>query len=192
MQRPTTKSKKIKARAFDPDPDAPAQCCDYPGCSETAGYRAPRGRDALRSYYWFCLEHVRQYNAKWDYYRGMTPGQIEMQLRADTSWQRPSWKLGNIGGRVTIDDLHDPLEILRQRGKRAAQERATRLAPTNLRAHLAQLDLSCPTTLEEVKSRYRLLARRHHPDTNASDEKAAERFKAIGSAYRALRAHFSS
>ncbi|QDH14608.1 molecular chaperone DnaJ [Oecophyllibacter saccharovorans] len=189
MQRPTSKS---RARAFAPDPDAPSQTCDHPGCEEAAGYRAPRARSALRSYYWFCLDHVRQYNARWDYYKGMTPGQIEAQMRADTSWQRPSWKLGNMGGHVSLDDLTDPLEILRQHGRRTAETRAAKLAPAHLRDALARLDLSWPATFEEVKARYRLLARKHHPDTNAGNAKAAERFKAIGAAYRTLRDHFTT
>ncbi|MXV44587.1 DnaJ domain-containing protein [Saccharibacter sp. 17.LH.SD] len=189
--------KMSRPRAFDPDPDAPETCCDHPDCTLPAGYRAPRGRDNLRSYYWFCLQHVREYNAKWDYYRGMTPGQIENHLRADTSWQRPSWKLGNMGGAgrasFTVDDLHDPLDILKARRAHPSHEAPPRQhAPEPLRQPLALLDLGWPTTLDDVKSRYRALARRYHPDANKGDPRAEERFKTIGSAYATLRAHFTS
>ncbi len=193
MQRKT-----FKHRAFDPDPDAPQQCCDHPECDLPAGYRAPRGRDNLRSYYWFCLEHVRQYNANWDYYRGMTPGQIESHLRADVSWQRPSWKMGSSTSdsskkSFTIDDLHDPLDILRGRKGRTDHKAETRkAAPESLRQPLAQLNLDWPTTIEVVKTRYRVLARRYHPDTNQDDPKAEERFKVIGTAYTALKEYFTN
>ncbi|WP_018979623.1 J domain-containing protein [Saccharibacter floricola] len=192
MQRRTSKT-----RAFDPDPDAPNQSCDHPDCDQPAGYRAPRGRDNLRSYYWFCLQHVRQYNANWDYYRGMTPGQIENHLRADTSWQRPSWKLGAMTGSArssfTVDDLQDPLDILNARRTHPTQESPPRQqAPEALRQPLALLDLGWPTTLEDVKTRYRALARRYHPDANKDDPRAEERFKTIASAYATLRSHFTS
>ncbi|GFE96434.1 MULTISPECIES: J domain-containing protein [unclassified Gluconobacter] len=197
MQRKSTRH-----RAFDPDPEAPDQTCDHPGCAEPAGYRAPRGRDALRSYFWFCLQHVRDYNARWDFYRGMTPAQIEAQLRADTSWQRPSWKLGTGTAQkaeFNEEDVLDPLDILgasrrdrAQRAKDSARQRAAADGPPEpLRLPLATLDLTWPVSLDDVKSRYRALARRHHPDANIGDKQAEERFKAIGSAYAVLKTHFS-
>ncbi|QEH97452.1 J domain-containing protein [Gluconobacter thailandicus] len=197
MQRKSTRH-----RAFDPDPEAPDQTCDHPGCMERAGYRAPRGREALRSYFWFCLDHVREYNSRWDFYRGMTPGQIEAHLRADTSWQRPSWKLGTgtaNKAEFNEEDILDPLDILgasrRNRAERAKETTRQRAAasgpPEPLRQPLATLDLSWPVSLDEVKTRYRALARRHHPDANIGDQKAEERFKAIGSAYAVLKTHFS-
>ena len=72
--------RNTRHRAFDPDPDAPPQCCDAPGCEKEAGYRAPRSRTTLNDYFWFCLEHVREYNARWDYYKGMSSAQIEAQM----------------------------------------------------------------------------------------------------------------
>ncbi|MGC5747801.1 DnaJ domain-containing protein [Gluconobacter sp. NFX36] len=197
MQRKSTRH-----RAFDPDPEAPDQICDHPGCTERAGYRAPRGRDALRSYFWFCLDHVREYNSRWDFYRGMTPGQIEAHLRADTSWQRPSWKLGTgtaNKAEFNEEDILDPLDILgasrrnrAERAKESARQRAAASGPPEpLRQPLATLDLSWPVSLDDVKTRYRALARRHHPDANIGDQKAEERFKAIGAAYSVLKTHFS-
>lgn len=197
MQRKSTRH-----RAFDPDPEAPDQTCDHPGCTERAGYRAPRGRDALRSYFWFCLDHVREYNSRWDFYRGMTPGQIEAHLRADTSWQRPSWKLGTgtaNKAEFNEEDILDPLDILgasrrnrAERAKETARQRAAASGPPEpLRQPLATLDLSWPVSLDDVKTRYRALARRHHPDANIGDQKAEERFKAIGAAYSVLKTHFS-
>ncbi len=82
-----------KPKAYDPDPEAPGQPCDAPGCLNHGEYRAPKSRTNLRAFYWFCLEHVREYNASWDFYKGMSPGEIEQQVRADTHWQRPTWPL---------------------------------------------------------------------------------------------------
>ena len=43
-------------------------------------------------------------------------------------------------------------------------------------------------TLDEVKTRYKELAKRHHPDANGGDRAAEERLKTINLAYAALRA----
>ncbi|GBQ22633.1 molecular chaperone DnaJ [Tanticharoenia sakaeratensis NBRC 103193] len=169
-----------------------------PGCDQPAGYRAPRGRDALNQYFWFCLEHVREYNAKWDYYKGMTPGQIEAHIRADTSWQRPTWRLGNRGGAVfDEDEVLDPLDILGAgRQQRADQARAREAgrprAPEPLRQPLDTLGLGWPLSLDELKSRYKSLARQHHPDANGGDRAAEERLKEINVAYTAVRAHLAT
>ena len=163
-----------------------------PDCCNQGEYRAPKSRVALNDYWWFCLEHVRAYNASWDFYKGMTPGQIEAQLRADTSWQRPSWPLGRIGAANAWeqDALHDPLRILAAGGVNQGSARprnAADQAPTELREPMATLGLSWPTTLDQVKTRYKELAKRHHPDANGGDKAAEERLKTINLAYAALR-----
>jgi len=43
-------------------------------------------------------------------------------------------------------------------------------------------------SLEEVRRRYRLLARRHHPDLNPDDPEAAARFRLIAAAFEAIQA----
>ena len=51
--------------------------CDSPGCDALGEHRAPRSRDSLNHYYWFCLEHVRAYNARWNFYAGLSQAEIE-------------------------------------------------------------------------------------------------------------------
>ena len=53
-----------------------------PGCGAQGEYRAPKSRQNLQEYWWFCLEHVRAYNGSWDFYKGMSPGQIEAHMRS--------------------------------------------------------------------------------------------------------------
>jgi hypothetical protein len=177
-----------RTRAYAPDPAAPGRHCDMPGCELAGGYRAPKSRFALNEYFWFCLDHVRAYNASWDFYKGMSPGQIEAQLRADTSWQRPTWPLGHNGAAGHLDEeaLRDPLHILAT-GRAAPPRRPQLETPPELREPLAALGLEWPLSLETLKSRYKELAKRHHPDANNGDRAAEERIKTINLAYAALR-----
>ncbi|MCX8506165.1 MAG: molecular chaperone DnaJ [Alphaproteobacteria bacterium] len=72
--------------------------CDHPECGEEGKFPAPQSRQRLREYYWFCLDHVRDYNRKWDYYAGMKPEEIELELISDITWNRPSWAFGMAPG----------------------------------------------------------------------------------------------
>ncbi len=167
-----------------------------PGCAALGEYRAPRSRDAVNEYRWFCLEHVRAYNATWDFYKGMSPGQIEQHLRADTYGRRPTWPMGQGGGRidpVRLDPemLRDPLQLL-SAARHAERIRRRNDAPPELREPLAVLGLAWPTTMVVLKSRYKELAKRHHPDANLGDRAAEERIKLINLAYAAVRTRLAA
>jgi hypothetical protein len=178
-----------RARAYAPDPAAPGRSCDMPGCEALGEYRAPKSRRHLNDYHWFCLEHVRAYNSTWDYYKGMSPGEIEAQLRSDTSWQRPSWPLGRLGSASAWDEqlVRDPMRLLAAGRVKRGASRAPEHTPPELREPLATLGLSWPTTLAAVKTRYKELTKRHHPDANGGDRAAEERLKTINLAYAAVR-----
>jgi hypothetical protein len=176
--------------SFQPqtDPRQPPKACEWPGCDRPGEFRAPRDR-SLREYRWFCLEHVREYNAGWDFYRGMAASDIESALRADTGWQRPTWPLGRLGGaRLDPERVADPLGILRDthlHKKRTEPKRQE--APPELRAALGVLELSWPLDPATLKARWKELAKRFHPDANGGDRRAEDKLKDINQAYSLLR-----
>ncbi|HYZ64063.1 MAG TPA: J domain-containing protein [Acetobacteraceae bacterium] len=180
-----------RPRAYAPDPDAPGRLCDHAGCALAGEYRAPKSRIELNRYHWFCLEHVRAYNASWDYYKGMTPGQIEQQTRLDTGWQRPTWPLGSLG-RNGVDEsrMRDPLGLFAD--GRAAREQLRANVPHELRDPVKTLGLEWPVSMEVLKARYKELAKRHHPDANGGDRAAEERLKLINLAYAAVRHYLTT
>jgi hypothetical protein len=178
-----------KPKAYDPDPEAPGQPCDAPGCLNHGEYRAPKSRTNLRAFYWFCLEHVREYNASWDFYKGMSPGEIEQQVRADTHWQRPTWPLGRLGQSRMDEQVEAELHAFTFGARPAPPKPA---APPELREALGVLNLTWPVTMDAVKTRYKELAKRHHPDANGGDKASEEILKSVNLAYAALRSKFVS
>ena len=50
--------------------------CDHEGCQEKGLYRAPKAPDVLDDFFWFCKDHVREYNAKWSFFDGKTEAEM--------------------------------------------------------------------------------------------------------------------
>ena len=134
----------------------------------------------LNEFWWFCLEHVRAYNAAWNYYAGMSEREIEAELKRDVVWRRPTWPLRGRAYRQP----EDPFDFFSERADDGPPE-ADRGSATDVRA-LAVLDLVPPVSVDMIKRRYKELVKRHHPDANGGDRDAEERLKAINLAYGQL------
>ena len=185
------------ARKFWPPPGserAPetTRPCDHPGCRGGGAFRAPKSRATLDDYFWFCLDHVRDYNRAWDYCAGMSPGEIEKLVRADVTWQRASWPLGRMGGRffgIDPERIKDHFGLFGEEFWRRGSPPEAKKSPEEEAKRVMQL--KGPLTLASLKARYRELCKRHHPDANGGDKSAEEKFKEIGQAYRILLASLS-
>jgi hypothetical protein len=185
MARRGTRSTKLEA-------EAPLRPCDAPECLGAGEFRAPRSRTSLNEYHWFCLPHVREYNSRWDYYKGMGTDEIEANLRNDSAWQRPTWPLGRLGGSSRFDPemLRDPLGMLYGtdlHAKRREQTPSKTVAPPELRAALGVMGLEWPVDQSALRARYKELAKRLHPDINGGDREAEDRLKDVNRAYSLLR-----
>ena len=165
--------------------------CEHPDCAELGLYRAPKGRDRLREYYWFCLEHVRAYNSAWDYCAGFGEAEIEAQIRGAACWERPTWKLGSWHS-YRVEDMQaafaDSFGVhpnQRKHDPRRRQDRSQPTAPED--KALAVLGLTAEATRAEIKARYKRLVKRYHPDANGGDKQSEDRLKVINQAYATLR-----
>ena len=159
--------------------------CEWPGCISGGVYRAPRSRDEPGTYRWFCLDHVRGYNASWNYYAGMSEAEIEADVRRDAVWGRPSWPLGSRADRLRrlgSSPWDDAFGVFGN----AAAAVSRRPDATPEEKAMVVLDLRPPLTTQTVRSRYRELVKRHHPDANGGDKAAEEKFKQIHDAYETI------
>jgi hypothetical protein len=191
-----------KPRSFDFEhvlrPQRPppiARRCDMPECTCAGDFRAPKSRDKLTDYFWFCLDHVRAYNAAWDFYAGMSSTEIEAHLRADTSWQRPTWPLGGRHAARPRDERHyrfrddfGLFDDLYEAREGAAEANRRQRPPQPQAKALALFELAPPVSFVDVRARYKELVKQHHPDANGGDKAAEERLKLINEAYVILRA----
>lgn len=170
--------------------------CDAAGCAGEGLHRAPKARDRLTEYFWFCTDHAREYNKAWDYFAGMTPEAIEAELRRDTTWQRPSWPLGEwrTHERLLRDGVLHGFGFgrhgggdARSHGPRSEPEMAVSPEAEALKL----FGLEPPVDFSRIKDRYRELVKLHHPDAHGGDRDAEERLKQINQAYTTLKASYS-
>ncbi|MDA8230429.1 MAG: DnaJ domain-containing protein [Magnetospirillum sp.] len=161
--------------------------CDHPGCPQDGEYRAPQARDRLNEYYWFCLDHVRAYNAAWNYYAGMSADEIEGELRRDTTWQRPTWPLGTkTANRRFAFSVHDPFGVFDDDEEEDSARAKAAAGRSPEEQAMRVMALEPPLTLVALRARYRELVKIHHPDANGGDKAAEEKCKEINQAYNTL------
>lgn len=181
------------------------RACDHPGCESAGVYRAPRSRDRLQDYYWFCLDHVREYNRAWNYFAGMSEAEVEAERRRDSTWHRPTWRIGSIGNGPIRHGPHgfrDDFGFFSQeqadaewhRRRWQEEEHGQRRTHGDATAEdkaLAELDLAQPVTFQAIKTRYKELVKRLHPDANGGDRSQEDRLKVVNQAYATLRAAYA-
>ncbi|MEQ8402473.1 MAG: J domain-containing protein [Roseitalea porphyridii] len=190
---PFDEGPRLAADATDQAPHGGLRRCDRPGCAAEGQHRAPRSRDALNSFYWFCLEHVREYNLAWDYFKDMDEDAIEQSRRRDAVWQRPTWPLNGLGRHGTGPQSRpfgDDFGFFHE--ERAGSEECKGRFPPNSRQAkaLRTLELAPNAGLAEVKQRYKSLVKALHPDVTGGNARSEERLKIVNLAYSDLKAAF--
>src|SRR5882724_693385 len=169
--------------------------CDHPGCLEGGDYRAPMGREREGQYFSFCLDHVRAYNATYNYFNGMSDDAVARYQREAVVGHRPTWSMGvNRAGKGHREEGLDPegfsdhLGILRGRFRRPAPEapRQPRYTAATMKA-LAKLGLDDSADAVAIKARYKELVKRLHPDANGGDRSSEDKLREIIHAYNYLK-----
>lgn len=181
--------------------------CDWENCSAKGVYRAPASRRQLDAYRWFCQDHIRLYNARWNYYDGMDADEIDAAVARDQLWGRPTWRMGekaphsaNFGqphaeGRAWERfGFADPLDVLGENatinpGAQAASraEVLRRRLPKAEAAALDALGLPPDAAMADIRRRYADLVKDLHPDHNGGDRSAEDRLKSVIAAWTVLK-----
>ncbi|MBI4723870.1 MAG: J domain-containing protein [Rhodomicrobium sp.] len=185
-----------KGRSEGQQASAPA--CQWGNCTKRGSHRAPKGRACEGEYFYFCREHVTEYNKSYNYFAGMNDSEVADFQKSAATGHRPTWSMG-VHGKDTPawelksgQDAADPLEILKaMRGK--AQERPDpaeekrRVVLKGAKKHLQALNLDEHATADEIKIQFKALVKLHHPDHNGGDRSSEERFREVLAAYNYLK-----
>ncbi len=186
----------LKRHRTGQNPDL--QLCEWQGCCEEGLHRAPKSRNELNSYRWFCMLHAREYNRSWNYYDGMSDDEVEADVRQDTVWHRPTWRLGtndpaNLESAVNFESINDPFDVLKNaRPGKASNSPQDPSYNSEQKRALTIFGLESPGTVESIKQRYKELVKRYHPDVIGKNAKSDEKIKDVNHAYRVLMDFVSS
>ena len=153
--------------------------CDHEGCQESGKYRAPKSRDTRDDFFWFCKDHVREYNNRWNFFDGATEAELAKQLNEDQGPTQPFRRSmeERAWARLGINDAHQVLgENATQNPGRVATGR--RLPPTEKRA-IEILEVTDQATEAEMRTAYKKLIKVLHPDMNGGDRSQEEQLNEV-------------
>lgn len=163
--------------------------CAWAGCGLPGNFRAPMSRQHLHEYQWFCEDHIREFNKRWNYFEGMTQDQIYDFQKDATIGHRPTWRVDDSRGTSTAQ-LENAFNRMFGDGRSHANTATNRPINPKDRDALAALDLEHPTDRKTIKTQYRELVKKYHPDVNRGNARAEETFKRITIAYHHLMEHY--
>lgn len=172
-----------------------ADRCAHPGCAEAGEFRAPaegltNGFGGPRGWRWLCLDHVREFNARYNYFSGMSTEEIEAEQRPFAGWERETRAFavnGSPGPRWA--EFTDPLDAIGARFRRKVDEarKDGRSLSGSERKALDTLGLDVNADRRALRQRYADLVRRYHPDRNGGDRSHEKALQEVISAYTQLK-----
>lgn len=154
--------------------------CDTEGCREPGEFRAPRSNRTPGSeggWQFLCLEHVRAFNAKYNFFDGLSPDEIVEAQSPLAGWERAT-----NGKAFTFGDAHDLFP-----GDARAAAAPRRWSSFGDAQALALLGLSDTAGANDVRRAYKRLVRRYHPDSNGGDRSMEGKLQAVVNAYTHLK-----
>jgi hypothetical protein len=87
--------------------------CQWRGCSAAGLHRAPRGRGREGQYLLLCLDHVREFNASYNYFSGMSNAEVEAYQKDSLTGHRPTGRSAPTPGRTAPATASTPRERMR-------------------------------------------------------------------------------
>ena len=178
------KRKKTGRRGMSGAFETADRPCDYPGCKEKGAYRAPKSPDLLDEFFWFCKDHIREYNLKWNFFQGTTDEEFQKFLDKNRVWERETKPFSRIGDGNAWARLgvNDPMSLL---GEKATQNpgrvasTATRKLPPTERKAIEILDARDTMSKAEIRKVYKGLIKVLHPDMNGGDRSHEEQLQEV-------------
>lgn len=192
---PQTDKKDRPQTRFHGRIEANGRVCAEPGCAEPGEFRAPplegSGDGVPPAFRWLCLDHVRAFNSRYNYFDGMSVDEIHAAQRPLAGWERETRAFARAGTDAgpRWADFNDPLDAIGARYRRdAAPERGDGKPLSGQdRASLKILGLPADADRMALRKRYSELVRRYHPDRNGGDRGHEAMLRQVIAAYHQLR-----
>ncbi|KQS02281.1 molecular chaperone DnaJ [Sphingomonas sp. Leaf357] len=197
MARESEKKDRPTAR-FHGRVESAGRLCSEAGCEEPGEFRAPlldgvgSGHEGPRPYRWLCLDHVRAFNAGYNFFSGMSVDEIHEAQRPLAGWERETRAFTGTGGADRPPkwaDFADPLDAIGARFRRKMEEARKDGRPLSEvdRRSLKVLGLGADVDRRGLRQRYAELVRKYHPDRNGGDRSHEKALQDVIAAYTQLK-----
>ena len=178
--------------------------CAHPTCEEPGEFRAPSGQshgfDGPAEWRWLCLDHVREFNAGYDWFEGMDADQIAAAQSPTYVWPNETHAFSasaSADSPPKWQDFHDPLDAIGARFQNKMENATTKrsrdgriLYPEDRKA-LKTLGLGEDADRREIRRAYSEKLRLYHPDRNGGGRGHEKQLQAVLDAWQTLRKSLS-
>lgn len=172
-----------------------ARDCAAAGCIEAGEFRVPgpelSGFDGPSRYRWMCLAHVREFNARYNFFDGMSAEEISAAQNPYGGWERETRAFNATGADAPPrwSDFRDPMDALGARFRKVRERMADAEAGVSSedREAFTALGLAPGADRAAIRSAYSKLVRRYHPDRNGGDRRYEKALQAVLAAYTHLK-----
>ena len=162
--------------------------CDWNNCNNIGQYRAPIEKDNSKKYRLLCLQHIKEFNKNWNYFENMNNAEILEFIKSDMTWHKPTQNFSaqdNFFKILWNNALKDDLN------KNGINKNHAKIAQLNFsNKDLKAFDilgLDVTKNWENIRSRFKKLVKKFHPDMNSGNRKFEEKLKVITLAYTQLK-----
>ena len=162
--------------------------CEWSNCKENGNFKAPKERDNSKNYKWLCEEHIKLFNNSWNYFDGMSENEINIFLKSDITWHRPTQKFGSADNFFNIlwnNALNDKFNFFK------ADDVISNLVNKQLsekdKDAFRILGVGFGLDWPNIQKKFKTLVKKFHPDRNSGNKEFEDKLKKITLAYSHLK-----
>ena len=160
--------------------------CNQKGCLKPGLFKAPKSRNEIKNYIWFCEEHVKSYNKKWNYCKDMTQKDIEKHIQLDTIGWRPTWNFST--SRIKFKSFgnvfSDYFDFFKKKNNQSKMNKKKSLVKNALK--ILNIDNE-NVTIKLIENKYKKLVKKYHPDRNNGNKEYEEKLKKVNQAFEEVK-----
>ena len=160
--------------------------CDWENCDEIGSYKAPVEKDNSKKYRLLCLEHIKVFNKKWNYFSNMSDQEVEFFIKSDLTWHKATKSFGSSDNFFNIlwnNALEDKLNIFRSENFK--EYKKTQLSNKD-RDAFDVMELKYDVKWGQIQKQFKTLVKKYHPDKNQGSKKFEDKLIKITLAYSQL------
>jgi hypothetical protein len=162
--------------------------CDYKNCKKIGKHKAPIEKDNSKKFKWLCLDHIKEFNKRWDYFKGMSDHEIYNFLKSDMTWHKPTQSFNSPDNFFNIlwkNTLNEEKNILNGGHQKKIKSKIN--FSNKDREAFKIIGLEVDTKWDIIQNQFKKLVKKYHPDMNAGDKKFEEKLKIVTLAYTQLK-----